>query len=73
MRGEDSGGLDSICMLGLISSPERQAARSALNANWLNPIIPSPAISFTPCERSTLTLRTLIRIGERPNGRQLRR
>jgi hypothetical protein len=30
MRGEDSGGLDYICMLGLISSPERSAARSAL-------------------------------------------
>lgn len=30
MRGEDSTGLDYICMLGLISSPERAAARSAL-------------------------------------------
>jgi len=30
MRGEDSGGLDYICQLGLISSPERSAARSAL-------------------------------------------
>src|SRR5262249_13337561 len=32
MRGEESGGLDYICMLGLISSPERGAARSALEA-----------------------------------------
>jgi hypothetical protein len=30
MRGEDSGGLDYICQLGLISSPERSAARTAL-------------------------------------------
>jgi hypothetical protein len=30
MRGEDSNGLDYICMLGLISSPERAAARKAL-------------------------------------------
>jgi hypothetical protein len=30
MRGEDSGGLDYIFTLGLISSPERSAARSAL-------------------------------------------
>ena len=30
MRGEDSNGLDYVCMLGLISSPERSAARSAL-------------------------------------------
>jgi hypothetical protein len=30
MRGERSDGLDFICMLGLISSPEREAARAAL-------------------------------------------
>jgi len=30
MRGEDPGGLDYIYMLGLISSPERSAVRSAL-------------------------------------------
>jgi len=30
MRGEDSSGLDYICMLGLISSPERSVARTAL-------------------------------------------
>jgi hypothetical protein len=30
MRGEDPGGLDYVYMLGLISSPERSAVRSAL-------------------------------------------
>jgi hypothetical protein len=30
MRGEDSSGLDHICMLGLISSPERSVVRTAL-------------------------------------------
>lgn len=37
MRGEDSGGLDSICMLGLISSPEREAARGALERELVDP------------------------------------
>jgi hypothetical protein len=37
MRGEESGGLDYICMLGLISSPERGAARSALEAALADP------------------------------------
>lgn len=36
-RGEDSGGLDYICMLGLISSPERAAARSALEEALSDP------------------------------------
>ncbi|HKF59389.1 MAG TPA: hypothetical protein VKJ45_28375 [Blastocatellia bacterium] len=37
MRGEDSGGFDYVCMLGLISSPERGAARSALEAALADP------------------------------------
>jgi hypothetical protein len=37
MRGEDSGGLDYICMLGLISSPERTVARSALQEALADP------------------------------------
>jgi hypothetical protein len=37
MRGEDSGSLDSICMLGLISSPEREAARGALERELVEP------------------------------------
>jgi hypothetical protein len=37
MRGEDSGGLDYICMLGLISSPERSVARSALQEALADP------------------------------------
>lgn len=37
MRGEDSGGLDYICMLGLISSPERAVARSALEEALTDP------------------------------------
>jgi len=37
MRGEDSGGLDYICMLGLISSPERSVARVALEEALADP------------------------------------
>ena len=37
MRGEDPGGLDYICMLGLISSPEREVARIALEAELADP------------------------------------
>jgi hypothetical protein len=37
MRGEDSGGLDYICVLGLISSPERSVARSALQEALAEP------------------------------------
>ena len=37
MRGEDSGGLDYICMLGLISSPERSTARGALEEALADP------------------------------------
>lgn len=37
MRGEDSGGLDYICMLGLISSPERSVPRSALEEALADP------------------------------------
>lgn len=37
MRGEDSGGLDYICMQGLISSPERSAARAALEEALADP------------------------------------
>lgn len=40
MRGEDSDGLDYICTLGLISSPEREAARSALDEALANPTHP---------------------------------
>jgi hypothetical protein len=37
MRGEDSGGLDYVCMLGLISSPERSVARTALEEALADP------------------------------------
>ncbi len=37
LRGEDSGGLDYVCMLGLISSPEHDAARSALEKELAGP------------------------------------
>ena len=37
MRGEDSGGLDYICSLGLISTPERATARSALQEALADP------------------------------------
>lgn len=37
MRGEDPGGLDYTCSLGLISTPERAAARSALEAALADP------------------------------------
>ncbi|HZE70173.1 MAG TPA: hypothetical protein VE135_11695 [Pyrinomonadaceae bacterium] len=37
MRGESSDGLDYVCMLGLISSPERMVARSALEQALADP------------------------------------
>src|SRR2546425_1100172 len=37
MRGENSDGLDYLCMLGLISSPERAVARSALEEALADP------------------------------------
>lgn len=37
MRGEDSGGLDYICMLGLITSPERSVVRTALEEALADP------------------------------------
>src|SRR6266849_6310061 len=37
LRGEDSDGLDYICMLGLISSPERSVARTALEEALADP------------------------------------
>ena len=37
MRGEDSDGLDYICMLGLISSADRSVARSALEEALADP------------------------------------
>jgi hypothetical protein len=40
MRGEDSDGMDYICMQGLISSPEREAARSALDEALADPTHP---------------------------------
>lgn len=46
MRGEDSGGLDYICMLGLISTPERAAARSALEEALADPDHPIDGTFF---------------------------
>ena len=37
MPGEDSSGLDYVCMLGLISSPERSVARTALEEAVADP------------------------------------
>jgi hypothetical protein len=37
LRGDDSGGLDYICSLGLISTPERAAARGALEEALADP------------------------------------
>ena len=60
LRGEDSGGLDYVCMLGLISSPQREAARSALETELRDPDHP---ISDT----FLYTLRTINTVGEAPN------
>jgi hypothetical protein len=60
LRGENSGGLDYVCMLGLISSPEHEAARSALEAELVDPDHP---ISDT----FLYTLRTLNSVGEPAN------
>lgn len=37
MRGEDLGGLDYVCMFGLLSSPERSVAQSALEQELAEP------------------------------------
>ncbi len=37
LRDQDSGGLDYLCMLGLIASPERAAARAALEDALADP------------------------------------
>jgi hypothetical protein len=37
LRGEDPSGLDYVCMLALISSPEHQAVRSALEKELADP------------------------------------
>jgi hypothetical protein len=60
LRGEDSGGLDYVCMLGLISSPERDAVRSALEHELIDPDHP---IS----DNFLYTLRTINTDGEAPN------
>ncbi len=60
LRGEDSGGLDYICMLGLISSPDPEAARSALEAELRDPNHP---ISDT----FLYALRSINTTGEPPN------
>lgn len=46
MHGEASGGLDFVCVLGLISTPERAAARSALEEALADPDHPIGAIFF---------------------------
>jgi hypothetical protein len=60
LRGEDSGGLDYVCMLGLISSPEHEAVRRALEAELVDPDHP---ISDT----FLYTLRTINTNAEAPN------
>jgi hypothetical protein len=60
LRGEDSGGLDYVCMLGLISSPDREVARTALETELRDPDHP---ISDT----FLYTLRTINTVGEPPN------
>lgn len=40
MRGDDPGGLDYICSLGLLSTPERAAARSAMEEALADPDYP---------------------------------
>lgn len=37
LRGEDPGGLDNLCMMGLISSPDRSAVRTALDEALADP------------------------------------
>ena len=49
MRGEDKSGIDYICMLGLISSPERAVVRSALEAAFADPDHPLTRTFFTQC------------------------
>lgn len=46
MRGEDSDGLNYICMLGLISTPEPAAARSALEEALADPDQPIDGTFF---------------------------
>lgn len=58
LRGEDPGGLDYVCMLGLISSPERSVARSALQDALADPEHPI----------NTSFLYTLRIINADPNG-----
>jgi hypothetical protein len=60
LRGEDSGGLDYVCMLGLISSPEHEATRTALEAELVSPDHP---ISDT----FLYTLRSVNTVGEAQN------
>jgi hypothetical protein len=58
LRGEDPGGLEYVCMLGLISSPERSVARSALQEALADPEHPI----------NTSFLYTLRTINADPNG-----
>jgi hypothetical protein len=44
MRGQDPGGLDYVCMLGIISSPERSVARTALEEALADPDHPIDAL-----------------------------
>src|SRR5215510_12791023 len=37
LRGENLGGLDYVCMLGLLSSPDSEAARRALERELADP------------------------------------
>lgn len=52
LRGENIGGLDYVCMLGLISSPDSEAARRALDHELTDPDHPISDIFIN-------TLRTL--------------
>ena len=59
MRGEDNDGLDYICMLGLIASPDRDVARAALETELADPDHPIDgnflyALRMVSYERGTI-------------------
>lgn len=51
LRGEDRGGLDYVCMLGLISSPDVHAVKSALEKELADPDHPISDIFLSTLRR----------------------
>jgi len=63
LRGEAPGGLDYVCMLGLISSPEREAVKGALEHELADPDHPI----------SDVFISTLRRVNEDPTNENWRK